>query len=520
MFKSIASPSPARPLIDGLLLVLATISVLGFTGFAAALDEVGFPLDDAWIHQTYARNLAEHGEWSFTPGQPSTASTAPLYSLLLSIGHLIGLSPFAWAHFLGILALFGAAVISIRLAERLFPDIPWVGPGTGLLVVLSWHLVWAAASGMETMLFMTLSLTVIMISWREMEAPEQSPLWRGGVLGLMGGLLYLTRPEGIGLVGLAGLFVLVSGIHNRRTFGLWAAGVAAGFLLIILPYILYNYSQSDELLPSTADAKIAEYASLRDDFILTRYFNMILPVLVGAQFVWLPGIIVGLIAVARRVSRRNLLYLLPPSWAFAHLTLFVLVLPAPYQHGRYAMPILPPLLLFAVGGMGLILMASRNTAAGRVSTRTLALSAVLIVPGFWWLGGRAYGTDVQIINTEMVKIAQWIADYPDIVPPDELLAVHDIGAVGYYAQREIFDLAGLVSPEVVPVIRDGEALMQLMCENDVKWLMVLPEQQPTDDDDPRLELVYSTEEPHIIEAGGEGNMKVFRLHFDADCTPP
>jgi hypothetical protein len=32
-----------------------------------------FPIDDAWIHLTYARNLAQRFEFSFLPGVPSAA---------------------------------------------------------------------------------------------------------------------------------------------------------------------------------------------------------------------------------------------------------------------------------------------------------------------------------------------------------------------------------------------------------------------------------------------------------------
>ncbi|NDJ85959.1 MAG: hypothetical protein GYB66_08745 [Chloroflexi bacterium] len=511
-------------LADGLLLLLAGAMVLGFVLIATIMDEAGFPLDDSWIHQTYARNLGTAGEWAFIPGDSSAASTAPFYTALLAIGHWIGLSPFVWAHFLGVLALFGAGAIGMRLAERLFPRVPWVGPVTGGLLIGSWHLIWAAASGMETMLFMTLSLAVIALSWREMDPVSQAPgagFGRGMVLGAVGGLLFLTRPEGIGLVGLAGLVVLASRVHPRpRTALFWAVGVSLGWLVIVTPYVIYNYAQVERLLPTTASAKVAEYEPLRDRSLPVRYLRMVFPLIPGPQFLWLPGGIWGVLAVARRTSHREWLYFLPLVWAFAHLTLFVFRLPAPYQHGRYMMPLLPPLLIYAAGGMYLLVDAGKTTAFKRVITRTVAISAVLSVPAFWWLGGQAYGRDVRIINTEMVKTAKWIRDHPEIIPSDELLAVHDIGALGYYAPREILDLAGLVSPEVIPIITDDQALMDLMCERGAKWLMVLPEQQPARDDDPRLELVYSTNEPYIKEAGAEGNMRVFRLHFDESCDAP
>lgn len=536
-----------RP-IDGLIVLLAILTVTSYAIFAAVLHDVGFPLDDSWIHQTYARNLADHGEWSFVPGTPSAASTAPLYSFLLAFGHLIGLSPFVWAHFLGIVALSIAGIISIRLAERLFPNLPWVGPGTGILIVTTWHIIWAAASGMETMLFMALSLAIIALSWREIDyfattsTPSDSPqnenkpsanpspmfdgwerasLKRGLQFGLVGGLLFLTRPEGIILLGLASLFILIGTLpEHRKPLIYWIAGTALGFLLIVTPYVIFNYSETDGFLPSTASAKIAENAPLREHFILRRYLRMLLPVLIGAQIMWLPGIIWGISNVKRRLIRREWSLFLPLLWGFIHLSLYAIRLPAPYQHGRYVIPILPPFLLFAVGGMALIVQAGKDTPLKRVLTRTLALSAVLAVVGFWYLGGQAYARDVRFISTEMVKTAKWIESHPDIIPPDDLLATHDIGAVGYFASRDIFDLAGLVSPEVVPIILDPEALLKMMCEKDIHWLMVLPEQQPAKDDDPRLELIYSTDEPYIFEIGGEGNMKVFRLHFSESCGVP
>jgi len=53
---------------DRLIGLAALVSVLVYVLAARSLDETGFPLDDAWIHQTYARNLGERGEWAFLPG--------------------------------------------------------------------------------------------------------------------------------------------------------------------------------------------------------------------------------------------------------------------------------------------------------------------------------------------------------------------------------------------------------------------------------------------------------------------
>jgi hypothetical protein len=116
----------------------------------------------------------------------------------------------------------------------------------------------------------------------------------------------------------------------------------------------------------------------------------------------------------------------------------------------------------------------------------------------------------------MVDTAHWVNAN---LPPDDLLAVHDIGALGYYAPRPILDLAGLVSPEVVPIIRNPEALMRLMCERHARYLMVLPNQRPASEGDPRLgpDPVFQTNAPYSPAAGG-GNMTVYELHWPERCN--
>jgi hypothetical protein len=75
----------------------------------------------------------------------------------------------------------------------------------------------------------------------------------------------------------------------------------------------------------------------------------------------------------------------------------------------------------------------------------------------------------------MVDTAKWVQAN---VPPNALLAVHDIGAVGYFDRHSIVDLAGLVSRDVLPFMRDQEQLTLYLDERGVNYLITLPSFYP------------------------------------------
>jgi hypothetical protein len=305
--------------------------------------------------------------------------------------------------------------------------------------------------------------------------------------------------------------LLAYGLAHRQNYLIWAGGVVLGYLLLISPYTAWNWQLSGELLPSTAAAKIAENDFARQDPLPSRYLTMLVPLIAGPQLIALPAILTGLWLVGQqaRQNRRYWLALVPALWAVAHLSLFALRLPAPYQHGRYVIPILPPLLLYTAGGAWYLLERGKYSVPGRVFSRSLALSIVLAFPSFVWIGAQAYASDVRIINSEMVETAKWVRDN---IPPDELFAVHDIGALAYYAPRDILDLAGLVSPEVVPIINNYPAQMELICEQGAAWLMVLPDQRPAAADDPRLSLVYESPYDYADRARGADEAWKMRVY--------
>ncbi len=215
----------------------------------------GFPLDDAWIHQTYARNLAERGEWAYFPGEASAGSTSPLWSALLAIGYLIGQSPYAWSYALGFLTLAGVSVLGASLVAKVtrtygveLSEVALWAVAAGF--ALEWHLVWAAGSGMETLLATLLALVVLnMLLVR--------PTWYyvGGLIGL--GIW--IRPDLLTLLGPALMVLTLSDSAWKlklRHLGQLGGGFASLFLL----YVVFNRILAGNWWPNTFYAKQAEYA--------------------------------------------------------------------------------------------------------------------------------------------------------------------------------------------------------------------------------------------------------------------
>ncbi len=498
---------------DGVFVLLASGLVVLYVVVAGGQ---GFPLDDSWIHQVYGRNLAQHGEWAFIPGEPSAASTAPLYTVLLAVGYFLNAPYFFWTHLLGTVALAITAMLGARLAAHLLPGQRHVGFVTGLALLLAWHLVWAGVSGMETMIFAMFTLVLIAVGRRELANDLQPAVWiRGFMFGALSGLAALTRPEGVLLAGLVGLALLI--IRPRRTL-LWGMAAVVGFGLVLLPYLLFNLQITGGLLPDTAAAKQAQVAPiLANVSYLQRVVDMLKPLLAGGQLLLVPGLLYyGYVLWGKRgIDRGWLFYWLLVAWPLALVLLYAARLPAPYQHGRYVIPILPALIVAGVVGSSQLLEIGRRSVAGRVLTRSFAGAATAVFVYFALVAGPGiYAKDVRIIEEEMVTAAHWIDTN---IMPDDLLAIHDIGAVGYFTPRPLLDIAGLVNPEVIPIIINEAALWSMMEQQDARYLVAFPSQIPGGDpQDEHLCPIFTTGNPTAPAAGGD-NMTVYALTWDGIC---
>jgi hypothetical protein len=507
-------------------IVLSTFVVVAYLESAQMQNgEFGFPLDDAWIHQVYARNLGTRGEFSFFAGQPSAGSTSPLWALLLAIGYVAHFDFRIWTILLGILCLAVSATFASRLARRL---VYWSTESSGkasqpgrltslttdwlvpLFLIFEWHLVWAAVSGMEILLFVALSLALV-----EMILAAQPPFW----LGIVSGLLTLTRPEGIAFALLVALALVWRAIemHRRgaeekeksnKKLGVSAANIfpalstfIAGVAVLLAPYIAFNLATSGTILPNTFYAKSQEYAELLSGTnFFVRWLTLYRQPLIGAQILLVPGIFW---LMWKLVQSQRFDLLISLVWIALLPALYAARLPVEYQFGRYEMPIIPFIVIYGVVGTVGLLAKIRV----RVIRRTWAMTLVVLVVVFAILGTSQYAGSVAIINCEMVATARWTATN---LPPDAIIAVHDIGAQGYFDSHPLLDLAGLVSPDVIPFIRVQSRLREWMTARGATYAIFFPSWYPELTRDASLVPIHS-ENCAATHAAGETDLTVYKI---------
>jgi hypothetical protein len=139
----------------------------------------------------------------------------------------------------------------------------------------------------------------------------------------------------------------------------------------------------------------------------------------------------------------------------------------------------------------------------RVASRAWLVSLGTVLLIFWGRGAWAYAWDVAVIESEMGATARWVARN---ISPDSLVAAHDIGALGYFGERRLLDLAGLISPEVIPFIADERALEGYLDDKGASYLVTFPSWYPALS--ARESPIFVTQGEFSPAMGGE-NMTVF-----------
>lgn len=504
-----------------LILGLVLLGLLAGVGYLAAelyilSDLQGLPLDDSWIHLQFARSLAAGEGLAYNPGELVSGSTAPLWTALLSLFHLLPGSAVLWSKLAG-LGLFLLGVhATFRLARVL--DLSRDLTALAALVTLStgW-LVWSALSGLEIPLFILLSLWGMILHIRERSLAGAPPL----SLGVLG-LAILARPEGALLVVLAVVDRLLLFRADEGGRLRWRppalAPLASGLgvvLVLVLPVVLFNRAVGGSLLPTTFAAKTAGFASWLPDL---QYLYAVLAIFFRPQplMVVLAG--AGALALVERLGTPRDRGLLPALWLFGLPLAYSLMGSTSGEvvagnFGRYFFPLYPVLAVVGVLGLErLVNFLAERVSPGRPKR---ALSAGLLLVLLWptvtslVLGAGRYVQTIANVRDSDVEVAHWLAER---LPPEALLAVNDVGAIKYLLPNRVLDLAGLVTPKARLYMSEAAesqgdwrlGVQRLLEEERPDYLVIFPVWFPwlVSEDSP-YRLVHRVRIPDNIAMGGD-----------------
>lgn len=221
-----------------------------------------YVLDDPAIHLTIARNLAEHGTWGVVPGHFESASSSPVWTVLLAAGvAVLPSGEEALALILNLVA--GVAVLALlaRAQTVLRPALrrPLDALATAVVAVVVLFLPGAALVGMEHVLHLALLLIAVPLLLRSGPARSRA----GAVLPYaLIAVATLTRLETAFVAAGLGAALVLDALPwgrdaplpwrpvARRVVGL---GLASGLPLVL--YGLANRAMGQDLLPNSVAAK-------------------------------------------------------------------------------------------------------------------------------------------------------------------------------------------------------------------------------------------------------------------------
>lgn len=481
--------SPTR-----ILRLSLAIAILLAAGWAVR----GYTTDDTFIHLRYAENLIQHGEFSFNPGEHTYGATSPLWIFGLALLLKLGVPPLAAATVLGGLSGLLVLVLMDRIIERLFFPGIWKILFMVVLASDAWFLRWTW-SGMETPLATAMLLVLLwpLFSGRDLGwGVTREPLWQRYLAwGAAAGLAGLVRPEFLLIGPLALPLLLWFEYFRASAVGGSAARVRArphkplaaavgGWLLVVGPWLTYAGLVFGRLTPETAAAKSS--AHVASPAVVADYLGQAIKMLGATQGpLW-----IGLLAIFGMVWMRNrdvgsadesqwedeettpdarapespgrTWSVWGPVATIGIATVWTTALLGGYAVrqvwiiSRYVSPLAPVLLL----AMALIVeWLLRGKAINRPTLKLgrglmgFFILATLVL-NFWLFTTRVVPHAHQFsrgVRECYLDLGHWLRDN---TPPETVIAALDIGALGYGSEREVLDLMGLVSPEILTLGRE------------------------------------------------------------------
>jgi hypothetical protein len=437
------------------VLYLQQIRTLAADGLTNQVTTVGVPLDDVYIHCRYAENLFNGHGYCFNPEDKFvTADTSPLWVVLLAATGFFGSHYEIAAVLLSALFFVCIAPITYRIVrgELALPQ-RWAVI-TAVLVLMAGRLMWSALSGMEITLAVLLTLLIFQRHLRTVFETHTMTKTEALLLGLA----IAVRPELMLLAALCFADAIIRRGKLKRLVSLWIPMLI--FFVSIVPVFLLPLIESGTLTYHSSKVQGA-HLSFLPNIAYLGFAARILLISIS------PPVLFALIAPFF-VRKRGMILL----WLFALGLPLILAFVAPQfrHHGRYFFPVMPICIILGI-------MMIQQVVENRHRTMQSVIQTVLIVyagiSSVIWT--RQYGESVSNIVSQHVSSSHWIDDH---IPKDNVIAAHDVGALGYITKRSIIDLVGLVTPSMYPIQDDQRRVWQEARRNGAEYFLIYTRLNP------------------------------------------
>ena len=409
----------------------------------------GYLTDDTFIHLQYARHLSLGHGLVFNPGERVYGCTSPLWATLIADGMALHLDGLKVARALGLVSTLASIGLFLQLMRRTIGTPGIRAAATLAWAANAWMLRWSL-SGMETPLAVALILAGF-VAFTEWQQWGSRPVRTGALWALAA----LTRPEAVLLLMLWGLFLLVD-TENRAGLRRLVFG-ALPPIVIYGSWLLFARLYFGTFWPVTLEAKAAGGEGFA--YHAANLWRQIR--IVGATDGALAALLVAsLLFGGRRLWPRSMMAqrLVPWAWLLGVPALYV-ARGVPVL-SRYLLPLLPILAWLAWRAaerwwVGDPEPQALNARRARAAVIAGALAVLVVTQNLI-----VYRTTVlpQVtsftagLERSLIHWGKWFADHSS---QDAEIAAPDIGAIGYYSQRRVLDLAGLVTPRMIPLLEQS-----------------------------------------------------------------
>jgi hypothetical protein len=415
--------------------------------------------EDFLITLRYAEHIATGHGFVYNPGEHVLGSTTPLYTLLLALAACCHLDAAIFGKALNILADGLTCLLLYRLLAHKNVGHPMAGLFAAALYAFGSTPISISISGMETALVTCAGLAAVLAYVEDRPRP----------LMLLSAMLFLLRIDTLLLTTL-----LIVGLALRRRHIPWSdLGLA---VLLILPWLLFAFWYFGSPVPTSLVAKLTVYrgsmGASRADILgafSTQFVTGELQKALTLLFV------IGAVHVVRR---RDANLAVPLLWLLLYYGIMLTShVPA---FGWYFLPPWPIYLALAtlgaqqIGGYLVRFSVDRGSVPEPVFRQT-ALVALALVALLGVAHIRSIRRDIaaaQALEDRVrMPLGLWFRDH---ARPNERILLEPIGTIGYYSQRPILDMIGLVSPEVFPSYRTPTPLADIVRRLHPDWLCLRP----------------------------------------------